>query len=218
MPFPSTPDSPRAGLVDGVAPPAGEALRAALLDHLAPAAGEWLEAALDEGADREAAFAVAARRVGREPLPGTGLPAADAARILLLTAAAPDAATVTRLYQQGDAAERRAVLHALPQLPVGADAVPLVEDALRANDNRLIAAAVGRYAARHLDAHQWRHAVLKCVFTGVPLTAVAGLTDRADAELARMLEDFAAERRAAGRPVPDDVARALALTPHPQES
>ncbi|WP_062206621.1 EboA domain-containing protein [Streptomyces sp. NBRC 109706] len=197
-----------------------DTLRAALADHLAPPADAWLTGALDPAARPgwEAAFAVAARRVGRGPLPGTGLPAADAARILLLAAAAPDAATVNRLYQQGDAAERRAVLLALPELPVGADAVPLVEDALRANDNRLIAAAVGPYAAAHLEAHQWRHAVLKCVFTGVPLTAVAGLADRADAELARMLDDFAAERRAAGRPVPDDVARALALAPHPQES
>nr|WP_234320502.1 EboA domain-containing protein [Streptomyces sp. SBT349] len=153
----------------------------------------------------EAAFTAAGRHVGRAR--------ADAARVALLRAAHADAATVTRLYQRGDAAERRAVLLALPELPVGAAALPLVEDALRANDPRLTAAALGPYAARHLDQHLWRHAVLKCVFTGVPVSAVASLADRADAELARMASDFAAERTAAGRPVPDDVRHILALAP-----
>ena len=80
-------------------------------------------------------------------------------------------------------------------------------DALRTNDQSLVAAAVGPFAAAHLDPHAWRHAVLKLVFMGVSLDAVAGLDDRADDELARMARDFAAERRAAGRVVPDDVAR-----------
>ncbi len=59
--------------------------------------------------------------------------------------AGPDA--LTRLYRQGTAAERRAVLLALPHLVPGPDALPLVEDALRTNDTRLVAAAVGPYAA-----------------------------------------------------------------------
>ncbi|MBR7679119.1 EboA domain-containing protein, partial [Streptomyces daliensis] len=90
-------------------------------------------------------------------------------------------------YEHGSAEERRAVLRALPHLPFAArpDALPLVEDALRANDTSLVAAAVGPYGAAHLDPHAWRHAVLKCLFTGVPLEAVAGLETRArgDAEL-----------------------------------
>ncbi|WP_210720206.1 EboA domain-containing protein, partial [Streptomyces galbus] len=71
-----------------------------------------------------------------------------------------------------------------------------------------------RPAARHLDAHPWRHAVLKCLFTGVPVDAVARLADRArgDGELARMLTDHAAERTAAGRAVPEDLRHVLALT------
>lgn len=51
--------------------------------------------------------------------------------------------------------------------------------------------------------------MLKCVFTGVPLSVVAGLDDRADAELTRMMTDYARERTAAGRDVPADVARFL---------
>jgi hypothetical protein len=96
----------------------------------------------------------------------------------------------------------------------GPEALPLVEDALRTNDTRLLAAAVGPYAARHLTAHVWRHAVLKCLFTSVPVAEVADLDRRArgDAELARMLADYADERTAAGRPVPEDLYRVLTLT------
>ena len=56
-------------------------------------------------------------------------------------------------------------------------------DALRTNDTRLVAAALGPYAAAHLDGHGWRQGVVKCVFMGVPLDAVADLDERADDEL-----------------------------------
>ncbi|KPC95266.1 EboA domain-containing protein [Streptomyces albus] len=140
----------------------------------------------------------------------------DAARVLLLHAAAPGTDTVVRLYERGSADERRAVLLALPHLdpPPGTPrALALVEDALRTNDTRLVAAALGPYAATHLDAHQWRQGVLKCLFTGVPVDAVAGLEHRAagDGELARMLTDYARERSAAGRTVPEDLHRVLRL-------
>ncbi|MEW2454695.1 EboA domain-containing protein [Streptomyces albus] len=140
----------------------------------------------------------------------------DAARVLLLHAAAPGTDTVVRLYERGSADERRAVLLALPHLdppPATPRALALVEDALRTNDTRLVAAALGPYAATHLDAHQWRQGVLKCLFAGVPVDAVAGLEHRAagDGELARMLTDYARERSAAGRTVPEDLHRVLRL-------
>ncbi|MBQ1097471.1 EboA domain-containing protein [Streptomyces sp. b94] len=195
-------------------PPAD--LRAALTAELGGAARAWLDQALDEAAAHpgshgpisvwELRLAEAGRRCG---------PAhADAARVLVLHAAHAGPQALTRVYTQGTADERRAVLHALPHLVPGPDALPLVEDALRTNDTRLVAAALGPYAARHLDPHQWRHAVLKCLFTGVPVDHVADLARRAhaDAELARMLADYAAERTAASRPVPEDLHRVLALT------
>ncbi|MEU5367578.1 EboA domain-containing protein [Streptomyces sp. NPDC005951] len=151
----------------------------------------------------ELRFAAAGRHCGQEN--------ADSVRSLLLVEARASLPSVTRLYEQGTAAERRAVLLTLHLLGLGDTALPLVEDALRANDTRLVAAAVGPYAAEHLDAHAWRHAVLKCLFTEVPVTAVARLDSRArgDVELARMLDDFAAERTAAGRPVPEDLRTVL---------
>ncbi|MEU6119310.1 EboA domain-containing protein [Streptomyces sp. NPDC047117] len=166
----------------------------------------------------EMRFASAGRWcVREEPSRHPDPEATEAARVLILCTARADGPTVTRLYEHGTAAERRAVLLALPRLPLGTDGrpgLPLIEDALRTNDTRLVAAAVGPYAARHLDAHAWRHAVLKCLFTGVSVDAVAGLAERSrgDGELARMLGDYARERTSAGRPVPDDLPRVLALT------
>ncbi|MEW1890846.1 EboA domain-containing protein [Streptomyces sp. NPDC085659] len=190
---------------------------------LGGAARAWLDEALAEAAHAAAhpatapvdSYAVAPWEL-RYAAAGRhcGLEHADSVRVLLLAEARAGLPTLTRLYEQGAAAERRAVLLALPALDLGPAALPIVADALRANDTTLVAAAVGPYAAAHLDPHGWRHAVLKCLFTGVPVEAVDGLARRSpgDAELARMLGDFASERIAAGRPVPAGLHHVLALT------
>ncbi|WP_203183611.1 EboA domain-containing protein [Streptomyces pratensis] len=193
--------------------------RKELDDRLRGAARAWLDEALAEAAHAaahpdadsgnppwELQFASAGRHCGLEH--------ADSVRALLLVEARAGLTAVTRLYEQGTAAERRAVLLTLHRLDLGATALPLVEDALRTNDTRLVAAAVGPYGAAHLDAHGWRHAVLKCLFTEVPVEALDRLGERAggDAELARMLGDFAAERTAAGRAVPAGLRTVLDLT------
>jgi hypothetical protein len=49
--------------------------------------------------------------------------------------------------------------------------------------------------------------VLKAVFVGVAVDRIEGLDRRVTPALKRMAEDYAAERRAAGRPVPADVDR-----------
>ncbi|MFI9814194.1 EboA domain-containing protein [Saccharothrix variisporea] len=135
----------------------------------------------------------------------------DDLRVRLLEAYPGDlAGTLTTLYRHGSSAERRAVLRALGT--VGARVpevgVELVKDALRTNETGLVAAALGPFAREHLDQHSWRHGVLKCLFMGVPLDVVAGLAERTDDELLRMVAGFADEREAAGRAVPED---ALAL-------
>jgi hypothetical protein len=203
-------------------------VRAALAPLLSAEAAEWLRAA-EERVGRSpgavaAVFPAAGRRCGRGPLRGAPPPYADwtvddAARAVLLAAlplsGADLAAAVCDLYRHGDAAERRGVLRALALLDgepggVGGECLPVVRDALRSNDTRLVAAALGPYAAHHLDPAAYRHGVLKCVFTGVPLSRVDGLDRRLDAELVRMLRSYAEERRAAGRPVPPDVLAVLA--------
>lgn len=203
------------------------ALRAAMLqpdevDH------PWLvEAERKVRADPKAVetlFPAVGRNVGRDPLRPEADPKGlihgtvdDLARARLLAVLAevlPSTAfmdAVADLYRYGDDAERRGVLRGLSTLPdqTAEAGVGIVEDALRTNDIRLVAAALGPFAARHLDQHAWRHGVLKCLFVGVPLAAVADLNRRADAELLRMVSDYADERRAAGRDVPVDALRML---------
>lgn len=179
-------------------------------------------------------FAKAGRRMGRRPLQPdvdpTGVlfgTTGDHARSLLIgrlgALLAPDelAAALLGLYHGGDSAERRGVLRGLGVLAIAAPVLPdvvvragldLTSEALRTNESGVVAAAVGPFAAAHLDQHGWRHAVLKLVFMGISLQAVSDLRQRADDELARMARDFAAERTAAGRPVPADVQLLLQST------
>ncbi|MFV2019079.1 EboA domain-containing protein [Micromonospora sp. LOL_023] len=181
---------------------------------------DWLAAArtrlVADPAGLPALCAAAGRRCGRADLAGApGWSADEAARALLLvdlstvTSTAELATAVDDCYHHGDAAERRAVLKALPLLPIGDRAVPLLHDAIRTNDTRLVAAALGRYA-RHLDQAAWRQAVLKCVFAAVPLAAVYDLDARADGELSIMLAGLAEERTAADRTLPADALALLA--------
>jgi len=78
---------------------------------------------------------------------------------------------------------------------------------MNTRDGRLL--AMGTFAARHLDDHNWRHGVLKCLFVGVPLSAVSNVDERSDGELLRMVADYADERKAAGREVPADAVSLL---------
>jgi hypothetical protein len=173
-------------------------------------------------------FPAVGRKVGREPLRPEADPQGlvhgtvdDLARTRLLAVLAevlapePLAEEIAQLYRYGDDAERRGVLRGLTALPQStvAAGLELVKDALRANDIRLVAAAMGDFAARHLDDHNWRHGVLKCLFVGVPLAAVSDLDRRRDTELLRMVSDYAEERKAAGREVPADAVSLLEARP-----
>jgi hypothetical protein len=189
-----------------------------------------------------ALFPAAGRSVGREPVEpdrdplglvrGTADDLARAQLVQALIAAADDevaAETITDLYRHGDDAERRGVLRGLnavaaqaspaaptaPAAPVAAAGRDLVADALRTNDPRLVAAALGGFAARELDQHGWRHGVLKALFMGIPLEAVAGIDERGDAELARMAAALITERRAAGRDISADMTRIATIQTTP---
>ncbi|MBB5906360.1 hypothetical protein BKA25_000676 [Actinoalloteichus hymeniacidonis] len=201
-----------------------------------PSPRQWEDEAAQRISDDPTAirtlFPAVGRKVGRAPLDPDNDPQGlilgtedDRVRVMLLGVFASVclpariAAEIADLYRYGDDAERRGVLRGLDVVTAtqepGAEAerlvdaaLTLVRDALRANDVRLVAAAMGPFAAHNLEAHGWRHGVLKCLFTGVPLAAVVDLDERVDDELLRMIEDYATERRAAGREVPPD---ALAL-------
>jgi hypothetical protein len=191
-------------------------VREALRGNLSESAEAWLSGAEDavaaDPAKIRSLFPAAGRKCGRGPLESDvddlrGWTVDDAARVALLTRLPEDSVTAESgdLYRYGDAAEKRAVLRGLAELPIGDEGLPLVQDALRTNDTRLVAAALGPYGSARLDDAAYRHGVLKCVFMGIPLADISGLTQRADPELTRMLRAFAEERLAAGRAVPADV-------------
>lgn len=189
----------------------------ALEGRLDPDAVAWLrDAAAAIEADPAAVrtrFPMAGRKTARGPLdPGAAADDVhawtidDAVRTLLLAALGTRVEQeLDELYRFGDAAERRGLLRALPYLPVGPRARRLVDDAIRTNDIRLVAAALGPYATAHLDDAAYDQAVLKCVFVGVPIAPLDGLAARATADTARMLAAFVHERVAAGRDVPGEV-------------
>ena len=185
-----------------------------LTAQLPPAASVWLADA--RRAALEEVFPAAARAVGRELLT-EGWSVDQAVRGLLLVGTPAD--EMLAVYRFGDAAERQAVLQALSIAEVAAAAddaaVELVEDAIRTNDQRLVAAALGAYATKWLPQPAFRQAVLKCVFAGIPLAAVDGLPERVDDELLRMMKDFAAERTAAGREIPADLRPYLSSAASP---
>ncbi|CBG68919.1 hypothetical protein F3K40_28005 [Streptomyces sp. LBUM 1478] len=212
LPTPETPDPAE--------PPDPRTL---LASHaLDPAARAWLDEAVARVADRPAAiralFPAVRRHCGRARL-NAGLTVDEAARAVLLTAlplgGQPLADELAGLFRHGDPAEQRAVLRALHLFtdddaatgrePLGDLALPLVREALRGNDGSLVEAALGPYGAARLPDAEYRQAVLKCLFQEIPLARTASPAARADAELARMLADFAHERVAAGREVPADV-------------
>jgi hypothetical protein len=198
-----------------------EEVRRALELVAEPEGLAWLEDAIAEAAARPATirarFPSVGREVGRGPLDPDDDPddvhawtVDDAARTLLLAALGPGAADeLDDLYRFGDAAERRGLLRALPYLEISERAIGLVDDAIRSNDTRLIAAALGPYATAYLDPDGYDQAVLKCVFVGVPIAPLDGLDERATPEGARMLAAFVHERVAAGRDVPAEVWRVI---------
>ncbi len=203
-------------------------LRETLDAHLTAAASQRLAELTEQVSSAPTTigriFPAAAREVARGPLDPAdptgmlGPTLDDAVRGVLLAALAEAHADgeqtlreVSALYRYGDADEKRAVLRSLDLL--GPEAQPIVEDALRTNDIRLVGAAMGTWSGEHLDPATWRHGVLKCLFVGVPLRAVHRLAERTDTELGRMVAAYAHERHAAGRSVPDDARLVLDQVP-----
>lgn len=145
----------------------------------------------------------------------------DAARaVLLLRAAAAMpaerfAATAADCYTFGDAGEQQSWLRGLPVLPAPERFLSIAIDACRTNIVPLFEALAceNPYPARFFPELNFNQLVLKAMFNGIRLSRIVGLADRTNSELARMSSDFADERRAAGRPVPPDIALALAGGP-----
>ncbi len=158
------------------------------------------------------------RAAAQRAMPGwdpRGWSVADAARILLLSHVSRNAPNFARLFRSlcatADVVELTALYRGLPLYARGEALLDQVGEGLRSNMRGVFEAIIHHnpYPNRHFDEHRWNHMVLKALFVGSALAPIQGLDGRANAELARMLCDFAQERRAAGRPVPFEIWRCV---------
>lgn len=200
-----------------------------LCARLSAAQRLWLDA-IDprDVASAARAFAVAPRCVDDGQLPGgASVPpgytwlaleatADELLRIAILlrvAEAAPDpVAIATAWHDRGDNRERRAVLRALSLLPDPASFVPLAIAACRTSVQTVFEAIAceNPFPATYLPEAAFNQMVLKAFFTGTPVDRIIGLDERRNADLDRMARDYAAERQAAGRPLPVDFDRVFA--------
>lgn len=202
-----------------------------VLSRATPEAGRWLErhwATLD-ATSFPPVYAGAGRRLGDERVHVNddeaaalvrhglvvpeGWPLRDVGRSALLQRTVqkldpPEASRfVEQLYRTSDNAEREALLRTLVMLPDPAAHVETAIDACRSHVQSVFEALAceNPYPARYFPDHNFNQLVLKAFFTGVRVERIAGLAERRTEELCRMANDYASERRAAGRPVPPDL-------------
>jgi hypothetical protein len=206
-------------------------------------AAAWLEEARGHAARSPrsqllSAYTEASRHLGRAPFVAARLTAAypalsnipvdhwtleDAGRLALLLAhcdALPQAvdegaAAAIDCYEQGDTREQLSWLRTVALLPDASRFLAIVIDACRTSILPLFEAAAceNTYPASHFPERNFNQMVLKALFNDISLNRIVGLPSRLNAELSRMAGDYAAERRAAGRPIPRDIALAMASEP-----
>jgi hypothetical protein len=176
-------------------------------------------------------YTEASRQLGNAPLPAhptTTYPSApqfegwtleDAGRLVFLLArhealtdAERSSAEAMACYEQGDTREQRSWLRGVAWLPDPRRYLQLVIDACRTNIVPLFEAVAcdNPYPGRYFPDRNFNQLVLKALFNNVSLARIQGLAGRANAELARMAGDYAAERQAAGRTIPSDIGLAMA--------
>ena len=115
---------------------------------------------------------------------------------------------VSEVFLRGDNYERQALLEALSFLPEPERFLSTAIEACRTNNQAIFEAIScdNLYPSLQFPEPNFNQMVLKAIFIGSPLSRIMGLDERINPELARMAEDYASERRAAGRSVPDDMS------------
>ena len=139
---------------------------------------------------------------------------ADMARAALLcrafeAAPPPEHVAIAReVFLRGDNDERIALLRSLALLPQPARFADLAIEACRTHVNDVFAAIAcdNPFPAAHLPEAAFNQLVLKTMFVELPVARILGWRERNNDELRRMVSDYANERRAAGRSVPEGVA------------
>jgi hypothetical protein len=210
-------------------------LRESLALRIAAKAMNWLDHTIqhiaNSGGDRVffTAFSAAPRYVGKADLHPTAAelqvaeavragwsPAswsvAQAARSLLVLALPQETVEkylqpLERLFVTADVGELVALYQMLPLLPHPEQHRLRAAEGIRSNMTVVFNAVAlqNPYPFEQLDTLAWNQMVLKALFVGSSLNQIHGLDRRANPELARMLLDYAHERRSAGRSVSSEL-------------
>lgn len=150
-----------------------------------------------------------ALRTGWNP---AGLRADEAGRTFLLLSLAERARPeflekMENLFRSSDLREAEALYRALPLYPYPEAFRERAAEGIRSNMTSVFEAVAldNPYPAEYLTEAAWNQLILKAVFIGQPLTRIHSLMHRANRTLARMLVEFAQERQAAGRTIPEDL-------------
>ncbi|MFA5899259.1 MAG: EboA domain-containing protein, partial [Hyphomicrobium sp.] len=179
------------------------------------------------------AVGLAPRRVGRDPLQlddeerangeavRPGLDASDwtveqATRVLFVLAShaggeASFAGCLEKLARSGEIGEQIALLRGLPLYPRPLALLPLASEGIRSAMQPIYEAVAHRspYPAENFTEAMWNQMVVKALFIGSTLTPIQRLDERRNADLARMLADYAHERWAANRDVKPELWRCI---------
>lgn len=180
------------------------------------------------------AFGFAPRKIGKADLELTELDLNDAAesrpgwqpqtwtidqaaRVLLLMSlpSEDDAAylaTIEKLFQTAEIREQICLYQALQLLPHQELFDDRLAEGIRTNIKTVFCAIAhcNPLPMELMSEPAWNQMVLKALFIGAALDPIEGLDQRVNPELARMLIDFAHERRAAKRPIPVELWRVAA--------
>jgi hypothetical protein len=149
--------------------------------------------------------------------------AADYGRLALLHVASTTVDTdeavplVERLFRTAEMGEQISILRVLAALPDPGRFAALAAEATRTNAVRVFEALACEnvFPAAYMPDASFDQMVLKAIFVGLSTKRIEGLGRRVTAQLVRMAEGYASERRAAGRTVPDDIAHIEALLREP---
>lgn len=120
--------------------------------------------------------------------------------------------TLGRLVGSADMYEQEAVYAALPILPYQEDLKLRAAEGLRTNITSVFDAIAlnNPYPAQFLDELAWNQMVIKAFFLQRPIYQIQGADARANANLTKILVDYAHERWAAGRDVMPEIWRFVA--------
>jgi len=111
----------------------------------------------------------------------------------------------------GKASEAIVYYRAMDLFPDSSTYEDLIGEGLRTNMRAVFEAIAHNnpYPRKHFNDHRWNHMILKALFIDSKLYPINGIDERANADLAELLCNYAHERWAAHRPVTPELWRCV---------